>query len=121
MSHAARSVFVFGLYLVGTAGVLTMAPNILLGLLGMTPATEPWIRVLGVVVGALGAYYIVAARAELGPFFRATVWVRALVLVGFGGLAAVGWAPVTLIVFGVIDALGAVWTPTALRSHRNAS
>lgn len=121
MSHAARSVFVFGLYLIGTAGILITVPNVLLGLLGMAPATEPWIRVLGVVVGALGAYYIVAARTELGPFFRATVWVRALVLLAFSGLAAIGWAPVTLIVFGVIDALGGFWTWTALRSHRDAS
>jgi hypothetical protein len=119
MSRAARSVFVFGLYLIGTAGVLTTTPNVLLRLLAMAPATEPWIRVLGVVVGALGTYYIVAARAELDPFFRATVWVRALVLVAFSSLAAVGWAPVTLILFGVIDALGGFWTWMALRSHRN--
>ena len=116
MSRAARSVFAFGLYLLGTAALLVITPNTLLGLLGIAPATEPWIRVLGVVVGALGAYYIVAARAELMPFFKATVWARALVLVGFAGLAAMAWAPVMIIGFGVVDALGALWTWTALRA-----
>ena len=52
--------------------LLITTPNTVLGLLGMASATEPWIRVLGVVVGVLGAYYIVAARAELTAFFRAT-------------------------------------------------
>ncbi|MCX5761354.1 MAG: hypothetical protein NTW72_07595 [Gemmatimonadetes bacterium] len=121
MSRAARSVFVFGLYLIGTAAVLALAPNVLLGLLGIELATEPWIRVLGVVVGALGAYYIVAARAELDPFFRASVWARALVLFGFCGLAAFGWAPVKLIGFGVLDALGAFWTWTSLRAPRDVA
>lgn len=121
MSRAARSVFVFGLYLMGTAALLMTTPNVLLGLLGMESATEPWIRVLGVVVGVLGAYYVVAARAELGPFLRATVWGRALVLVGFGGLVVIGWAPVTLVVFGVMDALGAFWTWTLLRSPGGAA
>lgn len=120
MSRAARSVFVFGLYLIGTAATLTVAPNVLLGLLGIESATEPWIRVLGVVVGALGAYYIVAARADFVPFFRASVWVRALVLLAFGGLAALGWAPPRLILFGSLDALGALWTWTILRAHRDA-
>jgi hypothetical protein len=116
MSRAARTVFVFGIYLVGTGALLLVAPNVLLGLLRIAPATEPWIRVLGMIVALLGAYYIVAARAELSAFFRASVAFRLFALVGFGGLAAVGWAPATLIGFGVIDALAALWTRSALRA-----
>ena len=121
MSRAARSVFVFGLYLIGTAAVLIMAPNVLLRVLRIVPTTEPWIRVLGVVIAVLGAYYVVAARAELNPFFRATVWGRCLVLLGFASLAALAWAPVALIGLGVIDSLGALWTWSALRSQRIAA
>ncbi len=115
MSRAALSIFVFGLYLLGTALVLLIAPNTLLGILGVAPATEPWIFVLGVVVSALGLYYIVAARAELVAFFRATVWVRALVLAGFTGLVVAGIAPAQIIGFGIIDVIGAAWTWMALR------
>ena len=116
MSRAARSVFVFGVYLVGTAATLIVSPNTLLGLLRIAPTTEPWIHVLGVVVLALAAYYLTAARAESVPFFRATVWVRVMALVGFAGLAAASLAPVALIGFGVVDALGALWTWSALRA-----
>ena len=121
MSRAARSVFVFGLYLIGTAAALILAPNVFLGLLRIAPTTEPWIRVLGVVIAVLGAYDVVAARAELDPFFRATVWGRCLVLVGFAGLAALALAPMTFIGVGVIDSLGALWTWSALGSQTNTA
>lgn len=120
MTSAARSVFVFGIYLIGTAGLLVTTPNTLLGLLKVAPTTEPWIRVLGLVVGFLGGYYVVAARAALDAFIRATVWFRLGALAGFVTLAALSWAPATLIGFGVIDALGALWTWTALRPKPRA-
>jgi len=115
MSRAARTVFVFGVYLVGVAVTLAAAPNLLLGLLGIPAAHEPWIRVLGIVVGALATYYIVAARGDFVPFFKASVWVRVLVLVAFCGLVALSWAPAAIIGFGVIDSLGGLWTWLALR------
>ena len=116
MSKAATSVGVFGVYLVGTAATLIVAPNMLLGLLKMEPTNDPWIRVLGVVVATLAGYYIAGARAENTHFFRMTVWARVGVLAGFGGLVAFGVAPVQIIGFGVIDAVGAAWTWSALRS-----
>ncbi|MEQ1693740.1 MAG: hypothetical protein ABMA00_20800, partial [Gemmatimonas sp.] len=119
MTRAARSVFVFGFYLIGTSAILLGSPNSLLGMLQLAPTTEPWIRVLGLVVGILGAYYVVAARADLVPFFRATVWLRGLALLGFAGLAAAALAPSTLIGFGIVDALGALWTWKELQSTEN--
>ena len=96
--------------------MLVAAPNVLLGPLGFAAATEPWVRVLGIVVAVLGAYYVVAARAELTVFFRASVWIRFAVLVAFAGLAAIGWAPPMLILFGIVDTIAAAWTWSALRS-----
>jgi hypothetical protein len=116
MTRAARSTFVFGLYLFGIAGILITAPNILFGLVGIASTTEPWARVLGVLVAVLGAYYILAARSDFAAFFRTSVWLRLVVLAAFVGLVAVGWAPAPLIIFGVVDAIGALWTWTALRS-----
>ena len=119
MSRAALSIFVFGLYLLATAAVLIVSPNTMLGLMGVAPATEPWISVLGVVVSTLGIYYIVAARAHLVAFFHATVWVRPLVLAGITGLVVMGMAPTQLIGFGIVDVIGAAWTWTALRSAQS--
>jgi hypothetical protein len=118
MTPAARSVQVFGIYLVATGAVLVFAPNLLLGLLGMPEAREVWIRVLGIVVAVLGVYYLVAAARALVDFYLPTVVLRSLVFVAFGVLAWLQLAPVQLVGFGVVDLLGALWTWRALRAGR---
>lgn len=121
MSKAAQSMMVFGIYLIATAAVLVFTPNTLLQLLRVPPTTEPWIRVLGVVAGVLGAYYITAARQELIAFFRATVWGRGMFVVGLILLVLLSWAPPILLGFGLIDAASALWTRAALRAHLGAA
>jgi hypothetical protein len=76
----------------------------------MPKTNEPWIRVMAAVVGALAYYYIVAALNGLNPFFWATVYGRFGILVCFTGLVVAKKAKAPLILFGVIDAAGAVWT-----------
>ena len=115
MTKAARSVFVFGIYLVCTGLILFAVPNTLLAILRLAPTTEPWIRVLGIPIGVMGAFHIAAARANVVPFFRFTVWGRPLVLFGIAALVVFRFAPPILIVFGLVDAAGAVWTLTAIR------
>lgn len=121
MSKAARSLLVFGLYLIGVAILLTVTPNSLLALLRLPPTGDPWIRVLGVVVGVLGAYYVAAARQEFTAFFRATVWGRTFVPLAFALLVVLRLAPPMLLAFGLIDMVGALWTRGALHSQRNSN
>ena len=121
MSRAARTIYVFGLYLIATALVLVAIPNTLLGLLRLPPTTEPWIRVLGIVIGVLGAYYVVAARQELKGFFRATVWGRGIVLLAFVSLVLLHLAPPILVAFALVDTSGALWTRMALRAEVGAA
>jgi hypothetical protein len=115
MTRAARSIFVFGFYLVGTGLVLVAVPNMLLALLHLPPTTEPWIRVMGIPVGVMGAFFIAAARGDLVPFFRFTIWGRAIVLIGMAALVLLQLVPPILIGFGLVDAAGAMWTRAALR------
>jgi len=115
VSGAARSVVVFGVYCVTVGLVLIAAPNLLLAAVGRPPTDEPYIRVLGVVVLVLGLYYLAAARAEATGFFRWTTWGRPVVLALFVMLVLRGLAPPVLILFGVIEAAGALWTAWALR------
>jgi len=116
MSPAARSVNIFGIYLLLLGVVLLVAPNLLLGLFGMAATTEVWIRVVGMLCVLLGTYYRVSAGAESRPFFRASVMARSSVPVFFIIFVVAGWSQWPLILFGLADAAGALWTWTALRS-----
>ena len=69
------------------------------------------IRLIG--TGTSGSVW--AARNELTSFFRLTVYGRCAALVFFIAFVVLGFAPPTLILFGVIDAAGAVWTALCLR------
>lgn len=115
MTMAARSVYVFGIYLLVLGGILVGSPNTLLAVFRLPTTTEPWIHVLGVTVLAIGMLDVASARAEQTAFFRATVWVRVFVFASFIGLTLARMAPPVLVAFGVVDLAGALWTFAALR------
>lgn len=117
MTPAARSLQVFGIYLIGLAALLVLAPNLLLGMFGMPLTQEVWIRVLGLLVAIVGAYDVIAAMNALTPLFLPTVIARTLVFVAFVAFALLGLAPPQLVIFGVVDLLGALWTWRALRAE----
>lgn len=121
MTTPARTILVFGVYLLILSALLLIAPNVLLSLFGVPPTTEGWIRVAGMLVGFLGFYYVQAARTELTAFFPWTVPVRASVIVFFIIFVLLGIAPAVLILFGIADLAGAVWTWLALRSSKHVS
>jgi len=85
-----------------------------------SPTDEVWIRVVGMLVLFLSFYYTQAARKELTDFFRWTIYVRFSVVVFFTAFVMVGLAKPALIIFGVVDVVGAFWTHTALRSEKAA-
>ena len=120
MTSTAKTVFYFGLYVIALGVILIVIPNVLLGAFGFEESKEPWLRVFGVVVVALGYYYVMAAKGNAHAFFNATVYGRIWVFLGFAGLAAVGIAKPSLILFGVADLLGAIWTFRAQRSDAQA-
>ncbi len=116
MSKAATSVFVFGIYLIVIGLGFLVMPNMPLGLFGFPPTSEPWIRVVGVLLLILAYYYIQTARNEITGFFRFTVHGRSAVIVVFGALVILRLAQPMLIMFGVVDLLAAIWTANALKT-----
>ena len=116
MSYNARTVFVFGIYLVVLGITLIAVPNLLLSAFGFPATNEVWIRVVGMLVLILAFYYSQAARKELTVFFQWTVYARASVIVFFLTFVVLGFAKAALILFGAVDLLGAIWTGLALRS-----
>jgi hypothetical protein len=115
LSTPAQSILVFGVYLLLLGALLVLAPNVLLGWFRIAPTTEVWIRVVGMLVLFLGAYYCLAAIAEVRAFMRWTVPIRFCVLLFFGSFVMAGLAPPALVLFAFIDAVGACWTAWALR------
>jgi hypothetical protein len=110
MNPTELSIFIFGIYLIVVAAGFLFMPNAVLPLFKMAKTQEQWIRVMAIVIGVLAYYYIVAAMNDLTPIFWATVYGRFGVLIAFVGLVLVKKAKPTLIIFGIIDASGAVWT-----------
>jgi len=118
MSKSARSVFVFGLYL-GILGItLLVIPNLLLGVFQLPSTNEVWIRVVGMLLFLLGIYYLLAARKEMTDFFQWTVYVRASVILFLITFVLLGFVKPILILIGVVDLLGAIWTGMALRASK---
>lgn len=117
MTKPAQTLFFFALYLIVLGIVLLLAPNRLLGVFGLEPTGEVWIRVVGMLVLFLAVYYVIAARANFLPMLEASVRVRVTVPIFFGVFVALGWAPPTLLLLSIVDVAGAAWTWLALRSE----
>jgi hypothetical protein len=116
MSKAAVSVFVFGIYLYVVGTLLVTVPNRFLGLSGLLPTHEVWVRVAGVLVLCIATYYTLAARAGMRDFLCWTVPVRGAVMVFFTAFVVLRLVGVPFLVFGGVDLAGAVWTALALRA-----
>ena len=110
----ATTVKVFGTYILIAGACFAFIPNLLLSLLGFPAANEIWVRVLGVVAGVLGYYYLSSALANARYFFVASVYGRCIFCAGCFGLVLFANAPWQLMLFGFFDLAGAVWTKIAL-------
>ena len=118
MTPAALSLAVYGVYLLVNGVGLLLTPSVPFALLGVPFTEDPWVRVLGLVVGEIGFYLVYAARTDLAGLYRATVYARAAATLVFVGLVALKLAPVQLLLFAAVDLLSAAWTHFALRSKR---
>lgn len=115
MTSAGKSVYYFGFYLLGLGLILTGFPNLLLSTFQLPETNEVWIRVVGVIVFNIGLYYVFMAPQNNTTFLMLSVFTRLAILLWFIVFAAIGWAPYTLILFGLADAAGAVWTYASLK------
>jgi len=118
MSKAARSSFVFGIYLVLLGLFLLIAPNTLITFFGLPAANDIWIRVVGMLLFLLSYYYIQAARKNVTDFFRWSVVARMSVIVFFAVFVILDLVKPILLLFGGMDFLAATWTCLALRKEK---
>jgi hypothetical protein len=122
MSNSARSLLVFGVYLIGLGGGLILAPNMMLVIFGISPTTEVWIRVVGMLVLFLGIYDISAAKGSWSGFIALSIPLRMSVIVFFAGFVLLLGAPKMVLLLAAVDFAFALWTWSALvQERRNAS
>lgn len=120
MSKSAFSAKVFAVYLFVIGTLLVVAPNFLLSIFGLPPTSEVWIHVVGVTAFMLGVYSWIAAKHDNKPFLEASVYTRLVVFVAFTSFAVIGLASPIIVLFGVIDLMGGVWTHFALKADAQA-
>lgn len=114
MSPASRSMTVWTAYVSILGAALLVIPNVILCVFQIDETDEPWIRIVGILLISLGAYYWTAVRDEYTPMYLASVWVRWGIVVGLVVLAfATG--PWQLVLFASVDLLGGMWTYATLR------
>ncbi len=114
--RARTSMRVWGYYLAATGGILVGSPNTLLGLVGLPPTDEVWIRVVGMLVWVLAYASFQSYRAANAEYMRWSVNARFAVPLFFIAFVAAGWVGAAILPFGAIDAAGAAWTMWALRA-----
>ena len=116
LKPAQRSVVVFGVYLLALALALLAAPNVLLAIFGIPATQEVWIRVVGMLVGFLGYYYVRHGAGALRSFLEMTIQVRLSVPAFFFAFVLLAGAPWQLMLFAVFDIVGAAWTWWSLQA-----
>jgi hypothetical protein len=118
MSNLARSITVFGVYLLLAGLTFIFIPNIVLPLAGFPTTTEIWIRLVGLLTAILGMYFLYSVRYDDRHFYRATLYARLIFFTGVVLFVIFKLGSPMLIAFGLVDLAGAAWTWTALRASR---
>lgn len=121
MSQSALSAKFFAVYLFIAGTLLVTVPNLLLTLLRIPPTSEVWIRVIGLIAFMIGVYAWVAASHEFKPLLVASVYTRFVVFMAFTAFTVLGLASPTVMLFGVADLAGGIWTYFALRADARSS
>lgn len=107
---------VFGVYAMVAGTGLLWVPDLALAPLGIAEPKEVWIRAVGALALIVGYYYWALGRAGVTAFFKISIHGRIGFCLLCGGLVLLAGAPLAMMVFGVIDVLGALWTAAALRT-----
>lgn len=115
MNPTARSIFYYSFYMMGTGLGLFFIPNTILGLFGFAPATDVWVRMLGLLSFCAGLLYFYCARTNQTGFFRISIPERVIFFLGTVVLVVFMQFSPVLALIGSVDLFGALWTGWTLR------
>jgi uncharacterized membrane protein len=114
---AAKTVLYFGFYLYAVGLVLLVAPNFLLSVFQLPETEEVWIRVVGVLTLAIGFYYHQTGSKNITAMVPLTVVARLFVFFAFTAFVLLKFVSPALLLFGVVDLIGAVWTWMTMKKN----
>ena len=120
MLEPAKTIRLFGIYLILEGLFLMLAPSTILSTIGIPDPESVWRIVLGFVVVVLGYYYVRNAQANLIPFFGFTVQVRIAQFVFFVWLYVFERGTLTLVIFSFIEFAAGMWTWRALKAQSSS-
>ncbi len=115
MTKAAKTVWVFGVYLICEGLFLLLSPSWILEAIGIPDPDSVWRIILGFVVAILGYYYVRNAKENLTPFFQFTVQIRVIQLGFFLWLYFFERGTLVLVGFSLIEMLAGLWTWREIR------
>ncbi|MFX1489743.1 MAG: hypothetical protein ACFFBI_11385 [Promethearchaeota archaeon] len=112
MSRAALSLFVFGIYMILMGSLFLCFPELIFGILALPTEPDITSRILGMVIIIIAYYYIRSSlnEEEMKNFYKWTVHARASVIFFLIFFAIFKLANPLIVVFGIIDLAGAIWT-----------
>jgi len=117
MSHTAKSILPFGIYLLIIGGLFLFVPEVMLIFAGVKTPPDVMSRIFGMIIIFMGYYYIVAARQDEGmeKLFKATVYTRSSAIIFLTIFVFLSYANYLAIIFGLVDLAGALWTYFSLK------
>ena len=110
MQKTYKSMYGQMIYVLLAGAQLLFIPNVLLGIVGMEPTTEIWIRLMGMLVLVLSIYYYYMAKYGNDKVVWATVLGRLIFCGGLVVFVLLGLAKPALIGFAILETGLALWT-----------
>jgi len=112
MNRTAKSVLYYSFYMEAIGIIMIIFPQLVLRILNINADAGVLVRFLGMVDIFMGYYYLRAgmSREKLKAFYQLTIHTRFSALVLLVVFVIVWGANPIVVLFGLIDAAGAVWT-----------
>jgi hypothetical protein len=116
MSTPAKTIHYFAFYMILEVVLLLWCPAFLMKLAGIEAPAAVWLRMIGGIVAGLTYYYFNLSTRQIKSLYIVTVWERSTVFLVALLLFLLNGAPLALLLVGVVDFCGAMWTLWAIKS-----
>ncbi len=123
MTRAAKSVFFFSFYMIIIGLFMIFFPIVTLRILNIGESASILVRFIGMVVIFMGYFYLRAGMNEgkFRPFYMLTLHTRFSAIVILILFVIFLKANPVIVVFGLIDFSGAIWTIVSMRGDKKLS